>query len=106
MPGPYPKAALAPRAGPDAIYSGLLECPLTSRVAKLHDSNDTRIPFGKGSHPNPDPDPDPSPDPNPNPNPTPNPNPNPDPNRKPHQAHGLLRGRGGGARAGGSFLNL
>ena len=80
MPGPYPKAALAPRAGPDAIYSGLLECPLTSRVAKLHDSNDTRIPFGTGSHPNH------NPDPNPNPTltlaltPTPNPNPNPNPN--------------------------
>ena len=26
-PGLYPKAALAPRVGPDAIYSGLLECP-------------------------------------------------------------------------------
>lgn len=34
VPGPYPKHALAPRDGPDAIYSGLLECPLTDRIAK------------------------------------------------------------------------
>jgi hypothetical protein len=34
VPGPYPKNALAPREGPDAIYSGLLECPLTDRIAK------------------------------------------------------------------------
>ena len=34
VPGPYPKMALAPRDGPDAIYSGLLECPLTDRIAK------------------------------------------------------------------------
>ena len=34
VPGPYPKHALAPREGPDAIYSGLLECPLTDRIAK------------------------------------------------------------------------
>ena len=49
VPGPYPEAAYAPRSGPDAIYSGLLECPLTTRIEKLHDSNDTAVPFGKGS---------------------------------------------------------
>ena len=49
VPGPYPKTAYAPRSGPDAIYSGLLECPLTDRVEKVLDSNDTSIPFGKGS---------------------------------------------------------
>ena len=34
VPGPYPKHVLSPREGPDAIYSGLLECPLTDRIAK------------------------------------------------------------------------
>ena len=32
--GPAPKHALAPTTGPDAIYSGLLECPLTTRIRK------------------------------------------------------------------------
>ena len=32
VPGPHPRNAEAPTAGPDAIYSGLLECPLTTRV--------------------------------------------------------------------------
>ena len=32
VPGPYPKNVLAPKTGPDAVYSGLLECPLTTRV--------------------------------------------------------------------------
>ena len=32
-PGPEPKHSLAPR-GPDALYSGLLECPLTDKVQK------------------------------------------------------------------------
>ena len=37
-PGPVPRTSLAPRAGsPDALYSGLLECPLTTRVRKLVD---------------------------------------------------------------------
>ena len=40
VPGPVPRRALAPLAGPDAIYSGLLECPLTSRIQKN---------FGEGS---------------------------------------------------------
>ena len=34
-PGPYPKAAVAPRTGPDATYSGLLECPCTDRISKV-----------------------------------------------------------------------
>jgi hypothetical protein len=32
VPGPHPAGSFAPTEGPDAIYSGLLECPLTSRV--------------------------------------------------------------------------
>lgn len=32
VPGPVPRASLAPTSGPDAIYSGLLECPKTTRV--------------------------------------------------------------------------
>ena len=32
--GPAPKLALAPLTGVDAIYSGLLECPLTTRIRK------------------------------------------------------------------------
>ena len=31
----WPSGSLAPRNGTDAIYSGLLECPLTSRVRKV-----------------------------------------------------------------------
>eukprot|EP00930_Biecheleria_cincta_P083378 TRINITY_DN72962_c0_g1_i1.p1 TRINITY_DN72962_c0_g1~~TRINITY_DN72962_c0_g1_i1.p1 ORF type:complete len:758 (+),score=77.23 TRINITY_DN72962_c0_g1_i1:72-2345(+) len=34
VPGPVPKNARAPVTGPDAKYSGLLECPLTSRIRK------------------------------------------------------------------------
>jgi hypothetical protein len=30
----WPSGSLAPMSGPDAIYSGLLECPLTSRIRK------------------------------------------------------------------------
>lgn len=40
VPGPLPKHSLAPR-GPDALYSGLLECPLTDKVVKT-------IPGGEG----------------------------------------------------------
>lgn len=36
-PGPYPRAAVAPRTGPDATYSGLLECPCTDRITKKFD---------------------------------------------------------------------
>ena len=32
--GPAPKRSLAPVTGPDAVYSGLLECPLTTRLRK------------------------------------------------------------------------
>ena len=35
VPGPVPRNNLAPLTGPDAIYSGLLECPLTTRVRKV-----------------------------------------------------------------------
>jgi|EP00945_MAST-04E_sp_MAST-4E-sp1_P006781 hypothetical protein len=34
VPGPAPKNSLAPTSGPDAIYSGLLECPRTTRIRK------------------------------------------------------------------------
>ena len=34
QPGPAPKNSFAPTTGPDAIYSGLLECPLTTRIRK------------------------------------------------------------------------
>jgi len=33
-PGPTPKNSYAPKSGHDAIYSGLLECPLTTRIRK------------------------------------------------------------------------
>lgn len=49
VPGPYPKNALAPRSGPGAIYSGLLECPLTSRIKKSLDNGTADAPFGKAS---------------------------------------------------------
>eukprot|EP00039_Didymoeca_costata_P007144 m.96763 g.96763 ORF g.96763 m.96763 type:complete len:478 (-) comp13558_c0_seq3:1265-2698(-) len=39
VPGPVPKHNLAPLSGPDAIYSGLLECPLTTRIKKLFDGS-------------------------------------------------------------------
>jgi hypothetical protein len=34
VPGPLPKHSLAPSSGPDALYSGLLECPITDRIQK------------------------------------------------------------------------
>ena len=34
VPGPYPANANAPRSGPDAVYSGLLECPCTDRITR------------------------------------------------------------------------
>eukprot|EP01051_Picozoa_sp_SAG22_P005472 SAG22_NODE_326_length_12283_cov_248.386408_3_plen_736_part_00 len=37
-PGLYPKTVLAPRTGPDAAYSGLLECPCTDRISKKYES--------------------------------------------------------------------
>ena len=33
-PGPHPKQYEAPTTGPDAIYSGLLECPCTDRITR------------------------------------------------------------------------
>jgi len=47
VPGPYPKNSYAPRTGVDAVYSGLLECPLTSRIEKIFDSNASGVPFGE-----------------------------------------------------------
>ena len=38
-PGPQPRNSLAPQSGGDAIYSGLLECPLTTRVRKVIEAN-------------------------------------------------------------------
>ena len=39
QPGPYPAVIAqntrAPRTGPDAVYSGLLECPCTDRITKV-----------------------------------------------------------------------
>lgn len=37
--GPVPRTSLAPTTGPDALYSGLLECPLTTRITKHVQSN-------------------------------------------------------------------
>ena len=34
-PTKWPSGSLAPTSGPDAVYSGLLECPLTTRSACL-----------------------------------------------------------------------
>lgn len=34
VPGPVPRSSLAPTTGPDALYSGLLECPVTTRIQK------------------------------------------------------------------------
>lgn len=36
--GPVPRNSLSPTTGPDALYSGLLECPLTTRITKDIDS--------------------------------------------------------------------
>jgi len=54
VPGPQPRGALAPRSGPDAVYSGLLECPLTTRVEVLPDAGSEsfgagKAPFGQGT---------------------------------------------------------
>eukprot|EP01051_Picozoa_sp_SAG22_P007668 SAG22_NODE_548_length_9247_cov_14.468080_1_plen_205_part_10 len=54
VPGPHPKGSFAPTEGADAIYSGLLECPLTSRVQVFpdngaHDFGPGSKPFGQGS---------------------------------------------------------
>eukprot|EP00041_Stephanoeca_diplocostata_P021125 m.486046 g.486046 ORF g.486046 m.486046 type:complete len:898 (+) comp21742_c0_seq1:58-2751(+) len=35
VPGPVPRTSEAPISGPDALYSGLLECPLTTRIRKV-----------------------------------------------------------------------
>lgn len=37
--GPVPRNSLAPTVGVDALYSGLLECPLTTRITKNIESN-------------------------------------------------------------------
>ena len=34
VPGPLPNHSLAPSKGPDALYSGILECPITDRIEK------------------------------------------------------------------------
>ena len=52
--GPVPKHSFAPTSGPDAIYSGLLECPLTTRVKVEPDKGSEDFsagskPFGQGS---------------------------------------------------------
>ncbi|KAK3262691.1 hypothetical protein CYMTET_28467 [Cymbomonas tetramitiformis] len=38
VPGPVPRSSLAPTHGADALYSGLLECPVTTRIRKVIDS--------------------------------------------------------------------
>ena len=38
--GPLPRTSLAP-TGPDAVYSGLLECPMTDRVQKIVKGGDS-----------------------------------------------------------------
>jgi hypothetical protein len=35
VPGIVPRNSLAPKDGVDAVYSGLLECPLTTRITKI-----------------------------------------------------------------------
>lgn len=30
----FSRSSLAPQTGPDALYSGLLECPVTTRITK------------------------------------------------------------------------
>ena len=57
VPGPYPKksgdskkwpsGSLAPVEGPDASYSGLLECPLTTRITKQMQADATLRMSGK-----------------------------------------------------------
>ena len=39
VPGPVPRTSLAPTSGPDALYSGLLECPVTTRISKAVDGD-------------------------------------------------------------------
>lgn len=41
VPGPAPRNSLAPTSGPDAIYSGLLECPVTTRIRKTFEPGST-----------------------------------------------------------------
>lgn len=36
VPGPVPRSSLAPKSGKDAIYSGILECPITTRIQKIY----------------------------------------------------------------------
>ena len=49
VPGPVPRASLAPTSGPDAIYSGLLECPKTTRVHADLDNEYSRTPRAAGA---------------------------------------------------------
>ena len=61
VPGPQPRQSGAkPRHGEEMLYSGLLECPITTRVTKHID--DASAPFGakSGSHQYYDPNPPPS----------------------------------------------
>ena len=37
--GPVPRSSLSPTTGQDALYSGLLECPLTTRITKDIEAN-------------------------------------------------------------------
>lgn len=49
--GPVPRSSLAPTEGPDALYSGLLECPVTTRIRKVVDAGYTTA-LGSGcAHP-------------------------------------------------------
>mmetsp|Transcript_48596 Transcript_48596/g.135802 ORF Transcript_48596/g.135802 Transcript_48596/m.135802 type:complete len:784 (-) Transcript_48596:90-2441(-) len=45
--GPVPRNSLAPRDGPDALYSGLLECPVTTRLRKDIDAGYKTIAVGQ-----------------------------------------------------------
>eukprot|EP01045_Picozoa_sp_COSAG04_P039614 COSAG04_NODE_11193_length_724_cov_1.521600_1_plen_127_part_10 len=44
--GPQPRHSLAKHK--DALYSGLLECPLTTRLNKTIDNTTAHLPFGQG----------------------------------------------------------
>lgn len=48
--GPVPRNSLSPTRGPDAQYSGLLECPLTTRITKDVDSGYDVVGHGHCPH--------------------------------------------------------
>ena len=47
VPGPLPRNSLSPTSGPDATYSGLLECPVTTRIQRILDSSHSLVGYKK-----------------------------------------------------------